>query len=282
MNLRIYFLALMLLIVPSFSYATEETSLEALYKDFNNTLLHFDDGKPYSEYCQDISKLMELAVKIIEKNPGSYEAYDTLLGLPSEFNLISEEPRQYYKKLKEECYADLSDVNKNMAAKIVFMRITYLWGEFAHCDEDICKSCVDNLKKMKNECIDKNYAALATASLFDFYTTGLDKNDYRKEFLEKFPKHPAVCDVKLNIAFDNYENKKYRECIEEINKLLNEYKNDKNFEIFELPCYHGLGLCYIELNDIETARKYLDLILQKAPESMEYKLFKKLIERESK
>ena len=74
--------------------------------------------------------------------------------------------------------------------------------------------------------------------------------------------------VDLFIATQYYNEKQYEKCIQETNKLIEKYKEIASPFGWKLVMdYYCLIIhCYIEMNDIENAEKYYDLIEKEAPD----------------
>ncbi|NMD01296.1 MAG: hypothetical protein GYA62_16460 [Bacteroidales bacterium] len=257
---------------------TDEVAVNEMYKEFFATRRKIN-SQSGEEYHKDIVKLIDLAIQVIKTSPGSYEACCVIQSFPTSLEILNDLPVIRYKALKSQCYAGLNDPDTDMAEKLFFMRLTRLYvtgfepGE-AHQGE--YKKCLDGLKKMKNECKDKNYRALATIALFREKAG----EDCRLDFLNKYPEHPAIPDAKLSIASDYYYEKKYQKCIEETNKILEQYKDVQMPEgwNFEVHCYESLAMCYIKLKDIKNAHKFLVLIEEKAPLDPQIEIIKNEIQ----
>lgn len=257
---------------------TGEAAVSAIYQDFFAIRCKIT-SQSGEEYHKDIVKLIDLAIQIIKTSPSSYEACCVIESFPSSLEILNDLPVTRYKALKSQCYAGLDDIDTDTAEKLFFMRLTRLYVtsfEPGEIHQGEYKKCLTGLKKMKNECKDKNYRALATIALFSEKTD----EDYRLDFLNKYPEHPAIPDAKLSIASDYYYEKQYQKCIEETNKILEQYKNVQMPEgwNFEVHCYESLAMCYIKLNDVTNAHKFLALIEEKAPLDPQIEIIKKEIQ----
>jgi hypothetical protein len=247
---------------------TVETDINKTYKEFQALAYKINDPKDGYKYNNQSHKFIEYAIDIIKKSPSSTEAFYTLITFPGSLNFITNEPENIYQQLKEKYLNTLNDPDTNSAEKIVFMNLTLLYPtelDRSTDDEELknkLDSCYNGLKKMANDSKNEAYRALATMVLAS------NIPEYWKKFVENFPVHPCISEIKLNLLhYENYTNNtNYEKTIEETNKLLNEYK-----EIilpdgwkFEISCYELIAVCYVKLKDFENARKYLNLIEKNA------------------
>lgn len=281
----IIFALLLILININFSFAqtdTDEVAVKEMYKDFFTLGCYIVNGPEpgaCDEYDNKMLKLIDVAIQILKTSPNSLEAYNALLFFPNSFEVFTDVVVNKYKELKAQCYEGLNDPDTNTAEKLFFMHLTNIYHgslEPGEKHSELFNKCMDGLKKMKNECKNKDYQALATGALFNEGKI----EDCRIEFLKKFPDHLAIPYVKLHIIGDYYINENYEKCIEELNLLLNQYKDTTTPEgwKFEVCCYELFAGCYARLRDFPTAQKYLTLIEEKSPNNPEIKTIRNIIE----
>lgn len=245
---------------------SNEISINQLYRDMTRITFpaaeEFEKGKEFEK--MDVA--MDYTVEILKRNPASLEAYCALSHIRAGIK-YNQAAINKYKLLKEKYLNFLNDPDTDPAEKLVFMAILYNDDPGVASDNLLEKNhqiSVEGLKKMKDECKNKNYAALATLVLF----SERNKNLHCFEFIEKFPTHVAVPIVKLSIATGYiFIEKDYDKCIAEVNKLQDQYKN---YDVpdgwkFSVPCYEILALAYIAKKDHDNTLKYYNLIIEKAP-----------------
>jgi len=248
-----------------------EVNLNQMYKEYSNIVYKLEEPMKVYEFQKDITKIIDLLIKIIKTSPESAEAYHALASFPISLDIMDDEPKHLFLSLEKKYIDNLSIPLEDPAEKLVFMMLTkshpseFRFTLSEETDQSKYEKCINGLQLMAN-CQNKSYAALATTELFDRAGTGIT-HDYRKSFLNSFPTHPAIPHVKLILITDYYAEEKYQTCIEETKKLCEEYKD---FLLpdgwkFEISCYELLAMCYIELKDLKTASKYYQLICEKAP-----------------
>jgi len=247
--------------------SSNECSINQLYRDVTRitfpTRAEFDKGKQY----ENLHIAMDYTVEILKRNPASLEAYCALAHIRYglEYN---QKATEKYKIWKKKYLNALADPDTDSAEKLVFMAVLYNEDPDVYNDKPLEKNhkiCVDGLKKMKDECKNRDYAALATLILF----SERNKNLHCFEFLEKFPSHVAVPIVKLSIATGHiFIDKDYDKCIAETNNLYNRYKNNEMPDgwKFSINCYEILAWAYIAKKDMKNATKYYNLIKESVPD----------------
>lgn len=255
------------LCLQNFLYAaeTDDVELKNLYQKYTEIRFKLKNIDTSFESASEIPLLMDYTVEIIKRNPKiAYYVSMTFSIRPHAINEVYDK----YQKLKEKYLYKLDDPDTEPAEKFFFMLITLLYPCEFEYDNSIsvnpkCNLCIEGLKKMKEYSANKDYAALATILLSNEkgYESCVD------EFFKKFPDHPAVPTLKLNIISDYISSKEYDKCIEKTEELLKQHGNEKYPYgwTFAVSCYEVLCLCYIKKGDITTAKKYFDLIKQNAP-----------------
>lgn len=255
----------------SFAHANEidEIIVNKMYNNIRQFLIPSDNDYENGTTFTKVDLAMDYAVEILKKFPCSCEAYSTLAHFRNGVSYSYGNALNKYLAMKKKYINSLDDLETDIAEKLLFMAIlqrsnpgtSSLSSETLKKEHDIA---VTGLIKMKDECQNKDYAALATKILF--YEKGLD---YEYEFLKKFPNHPAIPFVKLAIATSSIcVEKDYDKGIDEINKLLEKYSNFMTPDgwKFEIACYEILVLAYAWKKEPENAKKYFDIINQTVPD----------------
>ena len=235
---------------------TGEIYINQLFTELQNII-----SSPSEEYTeQNMHKAMDYSIEILKIAPGSLAAYCTLGQYDFTLAvLFSDKAKEKYKQLKGKYLNDLENYNDNTAERLFFMTLLY---EFDPEDDDNYSTnrerCVKVLKKMKDECQNKDYAALALAILLN---RRYDK--YNEEFMQRYPNHPAIPLVELGNAIS--EN--YQESLEKTLKLAEKYKDlvMPDGTPFKIGCYSMLASCYYEIGNKEMAQKYFEKIEKEYP-----------------
>ncbi len=255
----------------TFAQANESNEVIAnkMYNNIRQFLIPSDKDYENGTIFTKVDIAMDYAVEILKKIPYSCEAHNTLAFFRTGVSYSNGNALNKYLDMKKKYINSLDDLETDIAEKLLFMAIlqssnpgtSSLSGESLKKEHDIA---VKGLIKIKDECENKDYAALATKILF--YEKGLD---YEYEFLNKFPDHPAIPFVKLGIAANFIcVEKDYDKGIDEINKLLEKYGNFVTPDgwKFEIACYEVLTLAYAWKKEPENAKKYYDIIKQTVPD----------------
>ena len=275
MKTKIIFILLTFFIIinysNSYSQDSYEVDLKQMYKHYSSLVFKLEEPMKVYEFQKDITKIINLLIKMIKTSPESAEAYHALASFPISLDIMDDEPKQLFLSLENKYIDKLSNPDEDSAEKLVFMMLTKTYPSrfritlSEETDQEKYEKCLLGLQFMTGS-QNKDYAALATTELFNRAGTGITF-DYRKTFLTSYPSHPAIPHVKLILITDYYAVEKYQTCIDETKKLCEEYKNLllPDGWTFEVSCYELLAMCYIELNDLENALKYYKLICEKAP-----------------
>jgi len=192
--MKIIKIILTILIITQFSSAafaqdSTETTVE-VYVNQLFTNLQQIISSPSEEYTeQNMHKAMDYSVEILKLAPGSLAAYCTLGQY--DFTLkyrFGDKAKEKYKQLKDKYLNEIENFNDDVAEKLILMTLLYEFDPENDKNYAINrKKCLDVLKKMKNECQNNDYAALALAILLD---RKYDK--YNEEFMRRYPNHPAI------------------------------------------------------------------------------------------
>jgi len=260
---------------------TKEISLTELLNEYSKIMMPAD--RQSSNAWKEISVALDYGVEIIRRAPDSLEAYFVISSIGPSIGWKND-PRFIIKR-KDWDNRRLNNLNipdETTPEDLIYLRISMFdTTDFTKKGPENPEKrtiCLNHLKRMMNECNNKAYAALANVSLLV-----ITDNDYYTEFLKRFPNHLAIPIIKLGIAVDN-KGKDNNKAIDEINKLITEYKDLKmpfgwGYEIF---CYRNLLLIYTSMKDIEKAKYYYNLIEKNAPDYYSLKDLKAEIDRGGK
>lgn len=241
----------------------EEISINELYKQYCLIAKTSIKLNPIIKEKSDVA--IDYAVEIIKRAPESAEAYLTLVALKR--IKTTDKVCWKFESMKDKYFSNLDDPNNDVAEKLVFIRLMFMvFYDFSSVDEvnKNDRKCFDALIRFKDECKDKGLAALATELLF-FKKNKED--EYRREFLEKFPGSPAIPYVEMDLIANLWSNNENQKCIDEALKWCDKYKNLKTPDGYRavLCAYELISGCYVELKDTENALKYYEMIKSEAP-----------------
>lgn len=252
---------------------TDNNSVKALYKQMCWLLKENTDEIFLAEYGSDA---FSYGIEILSTAPDSIEAYHSMFVINnSAFKSYQYKVEEIFMPLNNKHYPYIDDPNFEEGEKLIYL-ILYFHGVGTKSiieQKERKKKTYEVLKNMKENCKNKNYAALATAMLF-LSRKVEDKLFYINYFIENFPNHPAIPDAKLNKILNVYDFDKIssdvaqiNECISETNKLIDKYGNINLPEgwNFSIECYGLLIYCYKFINDNNNAKKYYELIEKEAP-----------------
>lgn len=228
------------------------------------------------DYDKQIINLIDYTLLILKKPE---YAYNVLMSFPKDL-YGTPQIIEKYKVLKQKYLSELNDPEIDSAEKLLFIRLTLLYPVEFEGDPLInynekCHLCIEGLKTMKDKCTNKNYAALATALLFENKET-----DYCQEFLKVFPEHQAIPEVKLYQISREFDKKNFQLCINQTLDLIKEYGNNvgPDGHTFEISCYEFLISCYLKMNNKAEAYKYYKLIKETAPNNPQIVYLKTIFE----
>ena len=124
------------------------------------------------------------------------------------------------------------------------------------------------LKYIENYSKNNNYKVLAFIALLEHYCSTEEGIKHVKQFTEKYPKHPAIAEIRLYLSDVLLAKNKFDEAIDEIQKVIKTHNNVfmplKNFK-YDVVCYSRLVSLYFDNKDYINAQKYILLLKQNAP-----------------
>ncbi|HBG48985.1 MAG TPA: hypothetical protein DDW90_05690 [Cyanobacteria bacterium UBA9971] len=235
---------------------TNETSVNKLYNEFIKII--------NSKKNQDIA--IDQAIEILNKEPEAIEAYRVLTIIRDVE--VTNELRQKYNSLFSKYFSELNDINSKTAEKLILIRLILMcFYNFKSYEEvrEKDKICDEILIKMKNECNNKSFSALALQILFLNQQKG---EDYMREFINDYPNHPALPYVELELYIVNcWINNEPTKGLEEAQKILKKYSTviTPDGPRFALSVYGFMSTFYARLKDYNNAIKYFNLIKDECP-----------------
>lgn len=217
---------------------------------------------------------IDYAIKILKTQPCSMEAFYTLSLLPKVLN--NEGVKTKTQELKETYYSDIQNVNSNTAEKIILLTLLVSDSNSPEEIQENFNFFKNTLIKIKEECINKDFAAIATFMLF------LDvdnKEEYYNFFKTNYNEHPCIPLVDLIIISNYFGQKEYDKCINDAKQFIEKYKNITSpFGWKMIMDYYNLIIFnYIALNDNENAIKYYNIIENEAPDYDNIKQLQKIL-----
>lgn len=242
-------------ILPS-NAQTNKTSINNLYKEYRIII--------DSQKNQDIA--IDRAIEILKKEPESIEAFRTLTVIRD--IEVTDALRQKYNNLFSQHFSEFNNINSNTAEKLILIRLILMcFYDFKSYEEvwEKNKICDETLIKMKNECSNKNYSALALKLLFLNQKKG---DEYRKEFLKEYPNHTAIPYIELELSVGNcWFNNEPAKGLDEAQKFLKKYPNiiTPDGPRLALTVYGSISIFYARLKDYNNAIKYFNLIKTECP-----------------
>ena len=275
MKKLIILLFIFLIFNPSYAFCQSNTYENSLTSKFINFDYIYTNDK-YNEY----DKAIEYAVEIIKSNPQSYETSCVINKL---YYIIKFDSRNCLRKTvlkyKIKYFDTIDDYNSEVVEKIM---LAYLMSfgmplkDSDICDQDeMLESAalgMNNLIKMKDNIVDKNYSQIALALL-----TTPSQYDYCYEYLERYPNSNYCSIIESNFAdLQYYRYGYYHEYIKDILRIINKYKLIEIITPYgynaAIDKYYDISLAYILLKDYKNAKKYLELIKKETQNYSELKL----------
>lgn len=278
---------ILLICSPVHAQTNYEILLGNDFKEFN-LITHPLLSVPDSEKFKNINKAYDIMLNVLENYPSSITACSMLDLI--EGGILWDKDKimlEKYQKLKDKCMNNLDDPNTNSAEKLMFMRIAadieYVLTSGNEKElNNMSIKCNAGLLKMKNECTNPDYAALAHIAL----SRGADEKG-NVEFIQKYPEHPYVQCAEQNLITIKYywtENPDYNKYISETEKLCEKYK--ENYMPGGYSSEIGLYIFYIgiyhRMKDREKVLYYLKLLKEKAPDNDSFLNFETIYNKEKK
>jgi len=258
----------------SYAQTTDELNINDLLKK-NYKIASEND-------VQNMLSIIDYSIEILKKEPNSIASYYTVGCVASVcFYRNNNEIKPKFNELYDKYFLSLNDITSDTVEKIILSEILFLgYSVNEMTDEEIENSHQIGKKALQNfkdNCIDKDYAALATM----FLLTGLPHNEIAelcKNFIETYPMHKAIPLIEAKMIMEIYffptETRDYVKFIEENKKLIEKYKViDSPFGNYKLVVdnYAFIVRAYLRLGNINEAKNYLELVKKEAPNYYELK-----------
>lgn len=256
---------LLMLIPNSFIYAqsTEEIEINNIYKNLYSIIYKKIDisNAPDVDSTQ-IEIALDYIIEIYKKKPDSMEAYFSTFFIQ---HVLKSGIKNKYDKMKDKHLANLNDPDFETGEKLVFLWLLKSAWVADSMEDATNKMQLSNeaFINVKENCKNKNYAALAAAALS---LDPIKQVEFKKFIINNVPEHKAVPYILGEIAY--FENKPdYVKCIEELQKLNNKFGSmeTSNGWKLSLDYYTLIANSYMEMNDQKNAKLYMEIIEKEAP-----------------
>jgi len=258
-----------------FARTTNENEVNTMFRECIKIICAPEETSDISFTQSHIA--LGYAIEIIKKSPDSLESYH-IINIFNDMK-FNDESMKKYNELKDKYANQLNDIIKDLPEKIIFVNLLLATAITKGLPEikEYDNKCYAFLIKVRNECQDKRYAAIATQKLF--FTKNEDENT--TYFLDNFPTHPAIYLVEFCKIQKNLINNEPGKCIAELNKWMIKYK-DYNTPFGWRAIMHAYKLlivCYITMDDFENAKKYYDILETGAPDYPDLYTLKKFVDK---
>lgn len=288
MTYKIYlitFIITIFFVTPVFADVNYEIELAPTFKEYYK-ILQDNETKDELKKNSNVHIAIDILGDVIRDYPGTLTANE-MITLTDVVRYWENDDvmKEKYLKMREKFLDNLDDPNTNTAEKLLFMvlirNVEYKYMLNQTEFKKACQKRVEGLIKMKDECNNKNYRALALCCLLYVSRT------YNDEILTKYNDHPIIFIGEQNAISYKYINENNENIgdlltnIEEIKKLHEKYK-----EIIipggwkmEIETYDIIAYTYaVDLKDYENAKKYISMIEEKAPDYYRLSDLKKAVE----
>lgn len=271
------FILSLIFIDNCWAQTTTENEINKIFRDCEKIVCAPEEINDIS-YTQSHVAL-EYAIEIIKKAPDSLESYYVVNTF--KYMKFNDKCMKIYSALKNKYYDQLGDITTDLPEKLILANLLLVTANTKGLEEikrDDNK-CYDFIVKVKKECQDKRYTAIATQMLF--YTK--DEEENQKYFLSNFPTHPAIYIVELSRIQNYVFNNDPEKCLTEINKWIPKYKDCLTpfGWLAIMHAYHTMIVCYVKMNDFENAKKYYDIIEKEAPNYPDLNTIKNFVDQKT-
>jgi len=271
---RKIFLILIFLVLFHNSMCYAQSTVEL---NIRNLLLKSNDIL-YKKDIKSMPSIIDYSIEILQVSPNSTAAYYTVgaVAIASSNMQFSPEMKAKFKELYDKYFTSLGDVNSNTVEKIILSELLFSGYSINEMTlrEELVKSYQigqNALQKIKNDCQNKEHVALATM----FLLTRLPNDEFKelcKNFIVTYPTYKAIPLMEAKLLMETYffppDTQDYLKFIEENKKLIVKYKDiDSPFGNYKIVMcfYKFIVRAYLELEDINNAQKYLEIIKKEAP-----------------
>ena len=245
-----------------------------IYKKTIN-LIHLSYKDHYSEKNKSdiIIDNMEFLLK---KWPSTIETFCIFFNFTDNGFHQNDKLIQKYNDYINKHYNNLMDINNYTAEKLILTHLIIMTNIEGKTTKELeingnkRNKSFEFLVKVKNECNNTNYSAIANLILLKN-----DRDKYRSEFIKKFSDHKMIPLLELDILEEKFD--KNPKIIDEYSKLIDKYKNVflPDGWSFSAECYASLVNYYRfclwngthddRINSAKIANKYLELLKQEYP-----------------
>ena len=268
-----------------FAEINYEIELANTFKEYY-IILQDNDTKDELKKNGNVHLAVDLLSNVIRNYPATLTTFQMISLLDTvQFWENDKILKERYLNMKDKYLNTLNDPNTDTADKLLFMILTknvnYVYTLNNHEEEENFNKRIEGLIKMKDECKNIDYRALALYCLLYI------SRSYNDEILLKYTDHPIRFIGEQNAISYKYVNDKYEnignlnENINELKTLYSKYKDTimPGGEKMEIHAYDVIAFTYAaDLKDYENAKIYLNLIENKAPNYYRLSALKKVVE----
>lgn len=271
--------------IPAFAEKNYEIELAPMFKNYYK-ILHDNENKDEFKKNCNTHLAIDMLSDVIHKAPGTLTTFEMISLLKVvKFWENDKILKEKYLKMKEKYLNNLNSTEDDTADKLLLI-ILIRSADYAYTlnereEEENYKKCVEGLIKMKVECTNRDYRALALYCLLSVSRT------YNDEILANFSDHPLIFIGEQNAISYKYLNDKYESIgdhLTKLDELKTLYKKYENLVIpggyeMEVKLYSVFATTYAyNFKDYETAQKYLKQIEEKAPDYYKLQSIKNIVE----
>jgi len=224
---------------------------------------------------QNMPFIIDYSIEILKKSPNSIADYYTV-GFVSATNCCeTNEMITKFKKMHEKYFSSIDDLTSDTVEKIILADLLYCGFSINKMTETEIMISQELGKKIL-KAIASNYSKKDCSALaMLFLATNSSSNEIIEtceKFKELYPDHGSIPLVNAKILIEKYlfnaETKDYLKYIEEIKKIIDIYKDiESPFGKYKLitDVYASIIQTYLELDKLDSAKEYLELIKKEAP-----------------
>jgi len=257
--------------------STEELEINSIYKNLYSIIYKkIDISNVPNVDPKQIEMALDYIIEIYKKRPDSMEAYFSTFFIQ---HILKSEIKNKYNQLKDKHLTNLNDPDFETGEKLVFLwllKSAWVANSMEDAKNNIQLSN-DAFINIKENCKNKNYAALAAAALS---LDPIKQVEFKKFIINNVPEHKAIPYILGEVAY--FEDKPdYVKCIENLQKLNSKFGNVEtpNGWKLSLDYYTLIANSYIEMNDLQNAKLYLEMIEKEAPNHWAIKFLKSALQQ---
>lgn len=280
------FTYLFIFCIPVFARDSYEIELAPIFREYYKTILD-EDTKDEFVKNSNVHIAVDILKSVLQNYPGTLTACE-MISFISHVRFWENDTimKKRYLEMREKYLNVLDDPNTDTVDKLLFMilfsDVDYRYTLNEEETKKACELCTKGLIKMKDECKNRDYQALAIYCLLSI------SRSYNAEILDKFSDHPISFIAQKNVIVykyyfgDDHDSYDRHVMIEELKQFGEKHKKKIipggwNFEIATYDCILWNYADY--LKEYENAEKYLKLIEEKAPDYYRLKNLRDMLEQ---